>query len=143
MCKPYQFVKQRHLEPLKEVPAFNLAVQCKVTVLVLRFITKRVELLLPVKQCACRRFVGHQSARTRLPCVRRNLHEQCINLYCYIGLFQKKITFLVRKFQKFCVWLLTLYAFIICQVIIRTQYYTNASLISAPVVILYQYVRGA
>ena len=57
-----------------------------------------------------------------------------------IGLFQKKITFLVRKFQKFCVWLLTLYAFIICQVIIRTQYYINASLISAPVVILYQNV---
>ena len=56
---------------------------------------------------------------------------------------KKKITFLVRKFQKFCVWLLTLYAFIICQVIIRTQYYTNASLISAPVVILYQNVRGA
>ena len=63
--------------------------------------------------------------------------------HTYIGLFQKKITFLVRKFQKFCVWLLTLYAFIICQVIIRTQYYTNASLISAPVVILYQSVRGA
>ena len=61
----------------------------------------------------------------------------------FIGLFQKKITFLVRKFQKFCVWLLTLNAFIICQVIIRTQYYTNASLISAPVVILYQNVRGA
>ena len=61
----------------------------------------------------------------------------------FIGLFQKKITFLVRKFQKICVWLLTLYAFIICQVIIRTQYYTNASLISAPVVILYQNVRGA
>ena len=61
----------------------------------------------------------------------------------YIGLFQKKITFLVRKLQKFCVWLLTLYAFIICQVIIRTQYYTNASLISAPVIILYQNVRGA
>ena len=59
------------------------------------------------------------------------------------GLFQKKITFLVRKFQKFCVWLLTFYAFIICQVIIRTQYYTNASLISALVVILYQNVRGA
>ena len=49
--------------------------------------------------------------------------------------FSKKDHFLVRKFQKFCVWLLTLYAFIICQVIIRTQYYTNASLISAPVVI--------
>ena len=59
-----------------------------------------------------------------------------------IGLFQKKITFLVRKFQNFCVWFLTLYAFIICQVIIRTQYYTNASLISAPVLILYQNVRG-
>ena len=56
--------------------------------------------------------------------------------------FKKKITFWGRKFQKFCVWLLTLYAFIICQVIIRTQYYTNASLISAPVVILYQNVRG-
>ena len=63
--------------------------------------------------------------------------------FTYFGLFQKKITFLVRKFQKFCVWLLTLYAFVICQVIIRTQYYTNASLISAPVVILYQNVRGA
>ena len=63
--------------------------------------------------------------------------------FLHIGLFQKKITFLVRKFQKFCVWLLTLYAFIICQVIIRTQYYTIASLISAPVVILYQNVRGA
>ena len=47
--------------------------------------------------------------------------------HAHIGLFQKKITFLVRKFQKFCVWLLTLYAFIICQVIIRKQYYTNAS----------------
>ena len=58
------------------------------------------------------------------------------------GLFQKKITFLVRKFQKFCVWFLTLYAFIICQVIIRPQYYINASLISAPVLILYQNVRG-
>ena len=73
--------------------------------------------------------------------------EAVTNVVCgfgrYIGLFQKKITFLVRKFQKFCVWLLTLYAFIICQVIIRTQYYTNASLISAPVVILYQNVRGA
>ena len=64
------------------------------------------------------------------------------HLITYIGLFQKKITFLVRKFQKFCVWPLTLYAFIICQVIIRTQFYTNASLISAPVVILYQNVRG-
>ena len=31
-----------------------------------------------------------------------------------IGLFQKKITFLVRKFPKFCVWFFTLYAFIIC-----------------------------
>ena len=60
----------------------------------------------------------------------------------YFGLFQKKITFLVRKFQKFCVWFLTLYAFIICQVIIRPQYYINASLISAPVLILYQNVRG-
>ena len=60
----------------------------------------------------------------------------------FIGLFQKKITFLVRKFQKFCVWFLTLYAFIICQVIIRPQYYINASLISAPVLILYQNVRG-
>ena len=65
-----------------------------------------------------------------------------INNDIYIGLFQKKIIFLVRKFQKFCVWLLTLYAFIICQVIIRTQYYTNASLISAPVVILYQNVKN-
>ena len=59
----------------------------------------------------------------------------------FTGLFQKKITFLVRKFQKFCVWFLTLYAFIICQVIIRPQYYINASLISAPVLILYQNVR--
>ena len=49
-------------------------------------------------------------------------------------------TFLVRKFQKFCVWFLTLYAFIISKVIIRTQNYTNASLISAPVVISYQNV---
>ena len=64
-------------------------------------------------------------------------------LICISDFFKKKITFLVRKFQKFCVSLLTLYAFIICQVIIRTQYYTNASLIAAPVVILYQNVRGA
>ena len=64
------------------------------------------------------------------------IDENCCN-----GLFKKKITFLVRKFQKFCVWFLTLYAFIICKVIIRTQYYTNASLISAPVVILYQNVK--
>ena len=70
-------------------------------------------------------------------------NEPDFDIHYYIGLFQKKITFLVRKFQKFCVWLLTLYAFIICQVIIRTQYYTNASLISASVVILYQNVRGA
>ena len=48
---------------------------------------------------------------------------------------KKKITFLVRKFQKFCVWFLTLYTFTISKVIIRTQNYTNASLISAPVVI--------
>ena len=61
----------------------------------------------------------------------------------YIGLFKKKITFWVRKFQKFCVWFLTLYAFIISKVIIRTQNYTNASLISAPVVISYQNVTGA
>ena len=54
--------------------------------------------------------------------------------------FKKKITFLVRKFQKFCVWFLTLYAFIISKVIIKTQNYTNASLISAPVVISYQNV---
>ena len=57
-----------------------------------------------------------------------------------IGLFQKKITFSVRKFQKFCVWFFTLYAFIISKVLIRTHNYTNASLISAPVVILYQNV---
>ena len=56
------------------------------------------------------------------------------------GLFQKKITFSVRKFQKFCVWFLTLYAFIISKVIIRTQNYTNASLISEPLVISYQNV---
>ena len=61
----------------------------------------------------------------------------------YIGLFQKKITFLVRKCKKFCVWFLTLYVFIISKVIIRTQNYTNASLISAPVVISSQNVRGA
>ena len=59
----------------------------------------------------------------------------------FIGLFQKKITFLVRKFQKFCVWFFTLYKFIISNVIIRTQNDTNASLISAPVVISYQKVR--
>ena len=71
------------------------------------------------------------------------MQDQGLKVYSvYIGLFQKKITFLVRKFQKFCVWFLTLYAFIICQVIIRTQYYTNASLISASVLILYQNVRG-
>ena len=52
--------------------------------------------------------------------------------------FSKKITFLARKFQKFCVRFLTLYAFIISKVIIRTQNYTNESLISAPVVISYQ-----
>ena len=62
----------------------------------------------------------------------------------YNGLFKKKkITFWVRKFQNFCVWFLTLYAFIISKVIIRAQNYTNASLISAPVVISYQNVRGA
>ena len=61
-----------------------------------------------------------------------------LKLFSYSGLFQKKITFLVRKFQKFCVWFLTLNAFIISKVIIRTQNYTNASLISAPVVISYQ-----
>ena len=45
--------------------------------------------------------------------------------------FRKMITFLVRKFQKFCVWFFTLYAFIISKVSIRTQNDTNASLISA------------
>ena len=68
--------------------------------------------------------------------------ENVVGLDPCIGLFQKKITFLVRKVQKFCVLFLTLYAFIICQVIIRPQYYINASLISAPVLILYQIVRG-
>ena len=61
-------------------------------------------------------------------------------VFSYIGLFQKNIIFLVRKFQKFCVWFLTLYAFIISKVMIRTQDYTNASLISATVVISYQNV---
>ena len=42
--------------------------------------------------------------------------------------------------KKIYVWFLTLYAFIISKVIIRTQNYTNASLISAPVVISYQNV---
>ena len=74
---------------------------------------------------------------------RKSSMNHLTDLILQIGLFQKKITFLVRKFQKFCVWLLTLYAFIICQVIIKTQCYTNASLISAPVVILYQNFRGA
>ena len=66
-----------------------------------------------------------------------------IKLKCFLlnrTFSKKKITFLVRKFKKNCVWLFTLYAFIISKVIIRTQNYTNASLISAPVVISYQNV---
>ena len=57
--------------------------------------------------------------------------------------FLKKYHFFGQKISKILCQALALYAFIICQVIIRTKYYTNASLISAPVVILYQNVRGA
>ena len=56
--------------------------------------------------------------------------------------FKKRSLFWSENFKKICVSFLTLYAFIICQVIIRPQYYINASLISAPVLILYQNVRG-
>ena len=74
----------------------------------------------------------------------RKIYVSLPSMKCiFTGIFQKKITFLVRKFQKNCVWFLTLYAYIISKVIIRTQNYTNASLISAPVVISYQNVRGA
>ena len=57
--------------------------------------------------------------------------------------FKKRSLFWSENFKKFVSGFFTLYAFIISKVIIRTQNYTNASLISAPVVISYQNVRGA
>ena len=59
----------------------------------------------------------------------------------YNRTFSKKDHFFGQKIQKFCVWFLTLYAFIISKVIIRTQNYIDASLISAPVAISYQNVQ--
>ena len=61
---------------------------------------------------------------------------------CYFGfrIFSKKYHFFGQKISKNCVWFFFLYAFIISKVIIRTQNFTNASLISAPVVISYQSV---
>ena len=45
-----------------------------------------------------------------------------VELRCHAtALINKKITFGVRKFQKFCVLFLTLNAFIISEVSIRTQ----------------------
>ena len=65
--------------------------------------------------------------------------------YTIIGLFKiKRSLFWSENFKNFVsVFFFTLYAFIISKVIIRTQNYTNASLISAPLVISYQNVRGA
>ena len=57
--------------------------------------------------------------------------------------FQKRSLFWSDNFKKFVSVFFTLYAFIISKVIIRTQDCINASLISAPVVISYQNVRGA
>ena len=52
--------------------------------------------------------------------------------------FKKRSLVWSENFKKFVSGFMTLYAFIISKVIIRTQNYTNASLISAPVVISYQ-----
>ena len=57
--------------------------------------------------------------------------------------FKKRSLFWSENFKNFVYGFLTLYAFIISKVIIRPQNYTDASLISAYVVISYQNVRGA
>ena len=54
--------------------------------------------------------------------------------------FKKRSLFWSENLTNFVSGFFTLYAFIISKVIIRTQNYTNASLISAPVVISYQNV---